>query len=199
MAFSLVLASQSRIRTALLTQVGIDHQIIPARVDEEAVKQALVAEQASARTIADTLAELKARKVAEKNPERVVLGCDQTLCLKARMFSKPETQADAVAQLKSLQGQTHQLFSAIVLYENARPVWRHVAEAQMTMRPLSDQFIANYTSQHWPDIAHSVGAYMIESTGLGLFSVISGEYSGILGLPVPPLVSYLALRGFIPS
>ena len=196
---NLILASTSSMRSALLTQAGIAHEAVPARVDEEAVKHALLAEGASARTIADTLAEMKARKIAEKRPKALVLGCDQTLSLGQRLFSKPASMQDAIEQLSQLQGHTHHLYSAIVLYEDTQPVWRHIAEARMTMRPLSDGFIADYAARNWPDIAHSVGGYLIESAGIVLFAAIEGEHSGILGLPLPPLISYLALRGIISS
>lgn len=199
MAFDLILASTSHIRSALLSQAGIAHRTQPARVDEVSAKQALLADGASARDVADTLAELKARKIAERAPTGFVLGCDQTLSLGARLFSKPTDAQEAMAQITDLQGQTHQLHSAVVLYENARPVWRHVAEARMTMRSLSPDFITAYVARNWPDISHSVGGYLIEAEGIALFSAISGEHSTILGLPMPPLIGYLATRGLIAS
>jgi septum formation protein len=199
LTFDLVLASSSRARANLLVQAGIPHRIVAARVDEEAIKQSLLSEQATPHDIADALAELKARKVAEKHATAFVLGCDQTLSLGTRLFSKPGSADEAVAQLTDLQGQTHVLHSAVVLYENAKPVWRHVAKARMTMRPLSPDFIARYVARNWPAISFSVGGYLIESEGVALFSEINGEFSCILGLPLPPLISYLASRGLIAS
>jgi septum formation protein len=199
MAFDLILASTSATRSALLAQAGIAHRTQPARVDEASATQALLADGATARDVADTLAELKARKIAERAPASFVLGCDQTLSLGARLFSKPADAQDAVAQLTDLQGQTHHLHSAVVLYENARPVWRHVAEARMTMRALSPDFIAAYVARNWPDISYSVGGYLIEAEGIALFSAINGEHSTILGLPMPPLIGYLSTRGLIAS
>jgi septum formation protein len=197
MAFDLILASSSQVRSALLTQAQIPHRTLPARVDEDAAKNALLAEGASPRDIADTLAELKARKLAEKNPATFVLGCDQTLSLGPTFFSKPSTPAEAETQLTQLQSHTHILHSALVLYEDAKPVWRHIATARLTMRPLSPAFIAAYTARNWPAISHSVGGYLIESDGITLFSAVDGEHTAILGLPLPPFISYLATRGLI--
>ena len=197
MVMELVLASASPVRTALLSQAGITHRVQAARVDEASAKQALIAEGASARDIADTLAELKARKVAEKLPSAFVLGCDQALSLGPRLFSKPTDPADAISQLRDLQGQTHHLHAAVVLYEGAMPVWRHVAEARMTMRALSDAFISAYVQRNWPAISYSVGGYLIEAEGIALFSAVDGEHTAILGLPLPPLIGYLSNRGLI--
>lgn len=194
---NLILASNSAVRSALLQQAGLLHETKGAKIDEASVKSALLAEGASARDVADTLAELKARKVAEKAAAGIVIGCDQTLSLGTRLFSKPTTLADAMTQIHDLQGQTHHLYSAVVLYEDKRPVWRHVAQARMTMRSLSETFIADYTARNWPAISTSVGGYLIEGEGITLFSAIEGEHTAILGLPLPPLISYLAIRGFI--
>lgn len=197
MAFDLILASSSQVRSALLTQARIPHRALPPRVDEDTAKAALIAEGATPRDIADTLAELKARKLAQNNPTALVLGCDQTLSLATQLFSKPQSETDAITQLTQLQGQTHILHSALVLYDAAQPVWRHIATARMTMRPLSPAFITTYVARYWPAISHSVGGYLIESEGITLFSAIDGEHTGILGLPLPPFISYLASRGFI--
>jgi septum formation protein len=192
-----ILASSSAIRSALLTRAGIIHHVQPARIDEAGAKQALLAENASARDIADALAEMKARKGSDRAPSAFVLGCDQTLQIGSDLLSKPSDMSAAMAQLTRLQGQTHRLFSAVVLYQDGRPLWRHIAEARMTMRPLTSAFITAYVARNWPDLSHSVGCYLIEAEGISLFSAIDGEHSAILGLPIPPLIGYLAIRGLI--
>jgi septum formation protein len=192
-----ILASTSATRSVLLTRAGIVHHVQPPRIDEVGVKQALLAENASARDIADTLAEMKARKASEKAPAAFVLGCDQTLQIGPDLLSKPRDISDAIAHLTLLQGKTHRLFSAVVLYQGGRPIWRHIAEARMTMRSLTNAFVTAYVARNWPDISHSVGCYLIEAEGISLFSAIEGEHTAILGLPIPPLIGYLATRGLI--
>ena len=195
----LLLASQSAIRLSLLRNAGLDVTPHPARIDEDAMRRALELENATPRDIADALAEAKALKLSQRHPDALVLGCDQVLALKERIFSKPATKDDARAQLRDLSGQTHQLLSAAVLYDHGEPVWRHVGVARLTMRDISDAYLEDYLTRNWPEVGHSVGAYQLEHEGIRLFSAIEGDYFTILGLPLLPLLNHLSLRGFIPS
>lgn len=195
----LLLASQSEIRLTLLRNAGIEVAAHPARIDEEALRESLQAEDATPRDIADALAEAKALKLATKHPSALVLGCDQVLALGTQIFAKPATPEEARAQLDALKGKTHQLLSALVLYHETKPIWRHVGVARLTMGTPSAEWLDLYVTRNWPAISHSVGAYQLESEGIRLFSQIEGDYFTILGLPLLPLLSYLSLRGFIPS
>ena len=195
----LLLASVSAIRRTLLQNAGLSVTAHPARIDEAAIRASLQAEGAKPRDIADTLADLKARKIADKNPTALVLGCDQILALGDQIFAKPTSPDDARKQLQCLRGQTHHLHSAVVLYDKGAPVWRHVTTAKLTMRPFSDEFLNDYLTRNWPQAQQSVGAYLLESEGIRLFSAVEGDYFAILGLPLLPLLNYLNLRGFIPS
>lgn len=195
----LLLASTSAIRLQLLQSAGLEVTAQPARIDEDAIRQSLEADAATPRDIADALAEMKARKLADKNPTALVLGCDQVLDFDGAVWAKPETLAEARQQLQTLRGKTHRLLSALVLYDEAKPIWRHVGQARLTMHPISDDYLDAYLARNWPDIASSVGGYKLESEGARLFSAIEGDYFTILGLPLLPLLSYLGLKGFIPS
>lgn len=195
----MILASTSPTRLAMLRAAGLDPTPIAPRVDEATIRDALVAEGAHPRDIADALAEMKARKVAEKHPTDLVLGCDQVLALDRQTFAKPETPDDARAQLRALRGKTHKLLSALVVYENAEPVWRFVGEARLTMHDLSDTYLNDYVHRNWDSIRHSVGGYKIEEEGVRLFSAITGDHFTILGLPLLPLLAYLRNRGMIPA
>lgn len=195
----LLLASQSAIRLTLLRNAGLAVEAHPARIDEEALRAALQSEAATPRDIADALAEAKALKLSQRHPMALVLGCDQILALGPRIFAKPETKEDALRHLHDLQGKTHQLLSALVLYDKGQPIWRHVGVARLTMRDASSGYLAAYLDRNWPEVGHSVGAYQLESEGIRLFSAIEGDYFTILGVPLIPLLTYLSLRGFIPS
>ncbi len=195
----IILASSSAIRRQLLANAGMQIETVPARVDENAIRVGLAAEQATPRDVADTLAEMKARKVAERNPDALVIGCDQVLEFQQTVWGKPDTADAALAQLRALRGQTHRLLSAVVLYDRREPVWRHVAEVRLTMRPFSDAFLDGYITRNWPSVQESVGAYKLEEEGIRLFSAIEGDYFTVLGLPLLPLLNYLGQRGFIPS
>jgi septum formation protein len=193
----IVLASSSETRLRLLRAAGLPVSVQPARLDEEAIIASLIAEDASPRDIADTLAEMKARKIAERTPGAIVLGCDQTLDFKGRIFGKPSTPEKAREQLWSMRGQTHRLLSAIVLYHEAQPQWRHIGEARLTMRDFSEDWLNGYLNRNWDSLRHSAGGYLLESEGVRLFSAVEGDYFTILGLPLLPLLGYLGQRGFI--
>ncbi len=196
---SLLLASASQIRLTLLQNAGLTVTARPARIDEDAIRAALKADNAKPRDVADTLAELKARKLADRNRAALVLGCDQVLAFEGQVWSKPADLAQARTQLQTLRGQTHQLLSALVLYHEAKPIWRHIGVAKLTMATVSDDYLDAYLARNWPAVGTSVGAYQLEAEGIRLFTAIEGDYFTILGLPLLPLLSYLALRGFIAS
>ena len=195
MSDTVILASGSAIRAQLLRNAGVSFDVVLPRVDEEAVRASLSAELASPRDIADTLAEAKARRVSHRHPTSVVIGCDQILDYNGQIFAKPSSPLDAINQLQTLRGNTHTLLSAVVVYVAAEPVWRHVGQVSLTMRPLSDAYIQDYVSRNWDQVQHSVGAYKIEEEGARLFTRIEGDYFSILGLPLTELLSYLILRG----
>ena len=193
----MILASTSPTRLTMLRAAGLNPTPVAPRVDEASIRDALTAEGATPRDIADTLAEMKARKVAEKHPEALVLGCDQVLALDRDTFAKPETPEDARAQLRRLRGKTHKLLSALVVYENAEPVWRYLGEARLTMHDVSDAYLDDYIARNWDSIRHSVGCYKVEEEGVRLFSAITGDHFTILGLPLLPLLAWLGNRGMI--
>jgi septum formation protein len=193
----LLLASSSAIRLQLLQQAGIETTAMPARIDEETIRQSLESEQAKPQDIADALAEMKARKLAEKHPDALVLGCDQVLAFNDKIYAKPETIEDARSQLQAFRGQTHKLISALVLYDAGKPIWRHISTAKLTMRNASDTYIDAYLVRNWHSIQQAVGGYKLEEEGIRLFTTIEGDYFTILGLPLLPLISYLGTRGFI--
>lgn len=197
MSQELILASGSSIRRQLLQNAGVSCTVQPARVDEEAVRASLLAEEATARDIADALAELKALKVSDKKPEALVVGCDQVLSFDRRLVSKPASPDDARNQLSELRGKRHELLSAVVICEAGKPVWRHIGVARLTMRRFSDAYLEGYIERNWDSIRQSVGAYKLEEEGVRLFSQIDGDYFTVLGLPLLDLLSYLGLRGAI--
>ncbi len=193
----ILLASGSEIRAALLRNAGLAIEVSAARVDEETIRAALEAGAATPRDIADTLAEMKARKVSERNPDALVIGCDQVLDLDGRILSKPDSAEAARRQLLDLRGRTHRLLSAVVVCHEGLPIWRHVGTARLTMHDFSDRYLDDYLARNWPAIGESVGAYKLEAEGVRLFSRIEGDYFTILGLPLIDLLTWLSIRGDI--
>jgi septum formation protein len=193
----ILLASGSDIRAKLLTQAGLDFEVEVARVDEDSIKAAMLAAQARPREIADCLAEAKARRVSQKFPDPLVIGCDQVLDFEGTLLSKPVSEQDAKDQLASLSGKRHELLSAAVVYQAGEPVWRFIGTVKLTMRPLSEAFIQSYVARNWQSIRHSVGGYKLEEEGVRLFQRVEGDFFHVLGMPLLELLSFLSIRGVI--
>lgn len=197
MAERIILASGSRFRKAMLEAAGVDIDVVPATIDERAVEKTLAGTGASPEDVAQVLAEAKAIDVSEKNPGRLVLGCDQTLSLDDELFHKPADMEDARRHLLKLSGRTHQLNSAAVLARNGETLWRDVGIARMTMRRLEPGFIGRHLARVGPMALNSVGAYQIEGEGIQLFEKIDGDHFTIVGLPLLPLLKELRDLGAI--
>ncbi|MES2175730.1 MAG: Maf family protein [Pseudomonadota bacterium] len=198
----IVLASQSASRKAMLSAAQVPFETLSPGVDEEAAKEALRADGLDARALADALAELKALKVSRRVPGALVLGCDQTLSIgdgedRGQMIDKAVDRADATRILQILSGRAHHLHSAAVIVLNGEPIWRHVERVRMTVRPLSDAFIASYLDADWEDLRWCVGCYRIEGPGAQLFSKVEGSQFAIQGLPLLPLLDFLRVRGVL--
>jgi septum formation protein len=185
----LILASQSRARQMLLTNAGIGFETVPADIDERAVQQA--SGLATPGGIAALLAREKALRVSSRQPEKYVVGADQTLALGDRLFSKPAGRAQAAEQLRALAGRAHELHSAVAVARDGKILFGDVAIARMTMRPLDEAEIAAYVDAAGEAVTSSVGAYQLEGLGVHLFEHIEGDHFTILGLPLLPLLAFL--------
>src|SRR5947207_10965404 len=166
----LVLASQSKVRRALLEAAGIPVEARPAHLDERAIEQQ--AGGAGPGEVAQTLAREKARTVAAMSGPGIVVGCDQTLALGERRFSKPADRAAARDQLRFMRGKPHELHSAVAVCRNGGLTFGHVAVARLTMRDFSDDFLEAYLDATGRNVTASVGAYQLERTGIHLFEKI---------------------------
>lgn len=192
---SVILASKSAARRALLTGAGVPHEAEVAGVDEDAAKASLLAEGASPRDVADALAELKAIRVSAKRPGALVIGSDQTLDLDGELYDKAPDLYAAWARLKLLRGKAHKLHSAVVVARDGAPIWREVVTATLTMRDFSDAFLEDYLKVEGEASLGSVGCYRLEGPGAQLFSKIEGDYFAILGLPLLGLLDLLRRHG----
>jgi septum formation protein len=190
---SLILASASQSRRQLLANAGLPFAIEPAGIDEEEITRSLgsVAPQ----ELASTLAEMKAVRVACRHPGAMVVGADSTLACNGRLFAKPPTMEAARKQLMALRGQTHELFSSVVVARDGQRLWHWSERARLTMRPFTEAFVDTYLARAGTNVLASVGAYQLEGLGAHLFTRVDGDYFTILGLPLLPLLSFLTGHG----
>jgi septum formation protein len=194
---TLILASTSSTRIALLENAGVVFEARSPGVDERALEGPLLAAGATPTEIALELARAKARAIPA--PGRLVLGADQVLDLGGQRFVKPADRAGAAGQIAALSGRTHHLRTAIVLARDDEILFEHVSTASLTMRPLSAEAIERYLDAAGESALWSVGAYLLEGVGIQLFSAIEGDYFSILGLPLLPLLAELRRLGALPS
>ena len=193
----IILASKSKIRSALLLNAGLDFTVLDAAVNETEVKSSYVNEGYSARDVADVLADMKAKKISNKYPDKLIIGCDQIMEYDGQILSKAINSTDLVNQLKILRNKNHTLYSACVVYFANKAEWRFIGSATITMRNLSDEYISKYVDNNWGEVKNCVGGYQIENCGISLLSKINGDYFSILGLPIIELINHLVNRGVL--
>jgi len=194
---TLVLASASASRRALLQAAGLRFQAVPAAVDEASLKEAALAEGLPARDTAVLLADAKARAVARRRPEALVIGSDQLMVCEGRWFDKPADMVGAAAHLRALSGRTHQLVNGTVAWRGGQRIWQNAAVATLTVRVLGEAFIEAYLAAEGAALLATVGAYRMEGPGIHLFTAVDGEHSTILGLPMLPLLGFLRQQGVL--
>ncbi len=191
---AVILASKSAARRAVLTGAGIPFEVQVSGVDEDVLKDQLLARGASVSQIAEALAEQKALKVSQSVPG-LVIGSDQTLDFEGRLYDKAETLEAARERLQTLRGKSHQLHSAVVVARSGEVIWREVVSSTLTMRDFTDGFLEAYLASEGPEALGSVGCYRLEGPGAQLFSKIEGDYFAILGLPLMGLLDLLRAHG----
>ena len=196
----LILASRSPSRADLLKAAGLSFDVVPADVDEAAVRDVL--QRGGARPepadVAEILARAKAEMVSAEYPRSIVIGADQILTLDGEIFEKPADMAAAQKTVLKLKGRTHHLHACVCVARNGQGVWRHGETAHLTMRDFSPEFLGGYFATAGENVLESVGAYKLECHGVQLFSEIKGDYFTILGIPLVPLLEFLRHESVLP-
>jgi septum formation protein len=194
---TLVLASNSASRKAMLRAAGVAFETQPADVDERALEAGLSG--AAAADVALALAVAKAKAVSAARPEALVLGSDSLVELAGRRFDKPASREEAAAHLRFFSGKTMHLHSAAALARSGRTVWSHGDVARLAVRELSDSFIAAYLDAEWPAVASCVGVFRIEDRGVQLFETIEGSHFTVLGMPLMAVLGALRAEAELAS
>ena len=191
---NIILASASGIRLKILNDFGFNVKVEIANIDEDEIKNSLLAEKFTSFDISRALAETKAKKISSKINDQIVLGADQVLDLEGKIFNKPENMELAVNLLNRLSGKKHSLFSSICLSKNGSTIWMHTEQTVLKMKKLSDSFIKDYLKKIGLETIKKYGVYQIESEGKDLFEEIKGDKYSVMGMPIKQLINYYKIN-----
>ena len=188
----IILASKSGVRKEILKKNKIDCDVEPSNVDEDEVKAAMLNENATPTLISKNLAELKANKVSNKNPDRIVLGADSVIDFEGELISKPKSRQEALEILIKLNGKKHNLISSVCISQNGAMIWNYTDKATLTMKQFSLDELKSYLSKITDEALYAYNVYQIEGEGRKLFLNIEGDEDTIMGLPIKKIKQYLS-------
>tara|TARA_B100000676_G_scaffold120178_1_gene119767 strand:- start:422 stop:1003 length:582 start_codon:yes stop_codon:yes gene_type:complete len=187
----IVLASKSKVRKDILTEHNIDCEVIQSNVDEDPIKDSLIAEGATPEIISKNLAELKANKVSSNVYDKLVLGADSVIDLNGELISKPSSREEAMNILRKLNGKSHYLISSVCISKNNSMIWNHTDKAKLTMKNFSDLELKDYLNKISDEALYAYNVYQIEGEGKNLFEKIEGDKDTIMGLPITQIKTYM--------
>lgn len=186
---SIVLASRSPRRSELLTQLGVEIEIVPADIDESPF------DREDPVTYVERLARSKAQTVSEKFPDRVVLAADTTVDVDGRILGQPVDEADIRRMLRELSGRTHRVHTGVAVVSGATDapmrIEAVVVTSLVTFHPISDPTLDWYigTGEPWG----KAGSYAIQGLGGTLVASTRGSMSNVIGLPLRETAQLLGL------
>ena len=187
----IILASKSGVRKAILDKYKIENEVIISNVDEDEIKDSLLAEGADPLTISKNLAEIKSIKVSNKNPDALVLGADSVISLNNELINKPNSRKEALEILKKLNNSKHHLISSVCISKNGSMIWNHSESSELKMKNLSESELFDYLDKIETKTLLAYGVYQIEANGLDLFEYIKGDKDSIMGLPIKEIINYI--------
>jgi len=187
----IILASKSEVRKKILDKNGINSTVVPSNVDEDQVKDSLLAAGANPMLVSKNLAELKSTKVSNKFPNQMVIGADSVISLNNELINKPRSREEAIMILKKLNGSTHYLITSVCISKNGSMIWNFTDQSELKMKKLSDTELNDYLKKIKTDTLLDYGVYQIEAGGLELFEFIKGDKDSIMGLPIKQIIDYI--------
>ena len=187
----IILASKSGVRKQILDKYKIDNEVMVSNVDEDEIKDSLLAEGAGPLVISKNLAEIKSIKVSNKNPDRLVLGADSVVSLNNELVNKPKSREEALSILKKLNNSIHHLISSVCISKNGAMIWNHSDSSELKMKNLDDSSLSKYLDKIKTETLLAYGVYQIEADGLELFEYVKGDRDSIMGLPIKEIIKYI--------
>ena len=187
----IILASKSGVRKKILEKYKIDSEVIASNLDEDQVKESLLAEGASPLIISKNLAELKSIKVSNKYPDRLVLGADSVISLNNELINKPKSRDEALEILQKLNNSKHYLISSACISKNGAMIWNHSDQSELKMKSFGEDALIKYLDKIKTETLLAYGVYQVEADGLSLFEYIKGDMDSIMGLPIKQIMHYI--------
>ena len=187
----IILASKSGVRKQILDKYKIDNEVMVSNVDEDEIKESLLAEGADPLIISKNLAEVKSIKVSNQNPDRLVLGADSVVSLNNELINKPKSREEAFSILKRLNNSIHYLISSVCISKNGAMIWNHTDSSKLKMKNLDDSSLLKYLNKIKTETLLAYGVYQIEADGLELFEYVKGDSNSIMGLPIKEIIKYI--------
>ena len=187
----IILASKSGVRKQILDKYKIDNEVMVSNVDEDEIKDSLLAEGADPLIISKNLAEIKSIKVSNKNPDRLVLGADSVVSLNNELINKPKSREEAFSILKKLNNSIHYLISSVCISKNGAMIWNHTDSSELKMKNLDNSSLSKYLDKIKTETLLAYGVYQIEADGLELFEYVKGDKDSIMGLPIKEIINYI--------
>ncbi len=187
---SIILASTSARRKAILSLLGIPFQAVPPRFEEILDEKRSIVEEVTA------FAEGKALSLREAFPKSILIGSDTLIECEGEKIGKPRDPKDAKKILRRLSGRSHRIWTAVFLSDPLQPPSEiHVETIDVTLRNMSDVEIDQYVATGDP--LDKAGAYSLQGEGRRFIERLAGDYLAAVGLPLKPMVPFFQ-RAHIP-
>jgi len=177
-----VLASASPRRRELLNLIGIEHEVIPANIDET------MRAREAPRRHAERLAREKASTIAKRDPDLITIGADTIVVINRKVLGKPADVDQAARMLAMLSGREHMVITAVAV-SRGKKLRSAVEEVRVKFRRLRDDEIEAYIATGEP--MDKAGAYGIQGYGATIVERIEGDYFAVMGLPLVRLVGLM--------
>ena len=187
----IILASKSGVRKKILDKYKIENEVVLSNVDEDEIKDSLLAEGAGPLHISKNLAEIKSIKVSSNYPDRYVLGADSVISLNEELINKPNSRQEALDILKRLNNSIHYLISSVCISKNGSMIWNHTDSSELKMKNFTNDELLLYLNKIETKTLLSYGVYQIEAKGIELFEYIKGDRDSIMGLPIKQIINYV--------
>ena len=187
----IILASKSGVRKKILDDHNIECEVIVSNVDEDEIKNSLLAEGADPLLISKNLAEIKSTKVSGQNPNKLVLGADSVISLNNELINKPRTRDEALRILKKLNNSVHFLISSVCISKNGSMFWNHTEPSELKMKNFSEEQLLVYLNKIKTQTLLDYGVYQVEAEGMELFEYVKGDQNSIMGLPIKDIMNYI--------